>query len=352
MSEIGPTEFHQLKINAINCFKHRAFTEGEPHARAAYALDPRDPFLTYDFGMILVELGRADEGLDKLREAAVMSPQVIAAAAGQYMARRLRTAEGYPYENGWIAMLDIAVAGGLLPMYGLDALAAYNRDTPRSASDGPAIPRTIVQFWDKVDIPDEVLRLMERTKAANPEFHHQVFSDEAAREFLRAAFGAEGATLYDACPHVAAKADFFRAVYLLLHGGIYVDADEGCEQSLSAYCTTPDLVLSYSRGVPSCINNWFVATAPGLKLLSSVVENILGNLRNVVRNGAQTNVWVLTGPGLWTLSVMDLALDPLAARSGMPLARACFIDEPSYRSLFQSPEMDYKATAAGNWRLR
>jgi mannosyltransferase OCH1-like enzyme len=249
-------------------------------------------------------------------------------------------------------MLEPVLAARLLPVVPLATLEAEQMAS-EEMSEAPAIPRRIIQFWDAQTPPDEVAQLVARTKAANPDCTHQLFSDEAAREFLRGALGSDSLALYEACPHVAAKADFFRVAYLLEHGGIYIDADEVSVRPLTNFFNRRnyDLVLRFTEAETSCINNGFIATKPKSPVLERVLNSILGNLENVRKFQAQTNVWVLTGPGIWSFSIIDLALDPLASYHGSPFAQACFIDDQSYNALLHSPVMEYKNDPKGNWRM-
>ena len=332
-----------------DCFRYGSHEEGVAAAEIATKLGGPDALVTYYDSMCRLGLNRRTEGLKLLATAATMSPHVVASAAsGQYWAKRLRVAEGYSHEDGWIDMLDVALSTKILPV--VDVLSASSLTSLQSGM--PEIPRVIVQFWDTKQLPVEVASATAATAATNPDCRHRLFCEEEAREFVSSCLGSATLPLFDACPHSAAKSDLFRAVYLFQHGGLYVDVDEVCDHRLSSVFDLSrfNFIISFTPGVPSCINNWFVATAPKTALLERVVNYILGNLSIVRRQGPDTNIWVLTGPGIWTFAVLDLALDVLAYKDGSPFARACFLEESSYRTFFRNPEMHYKTTAA-NWRL-
>jgi len=346
-------EFERLRRRAIDCFHHNAFAEGEAAAAAARALRPDDVFAQLYHAMHLLDLNRRAEGIPALRQIAKLAaPDVVPMTSAVYLSRRRRTRQGFSFEDGWITMLEVVLAAGLAPIFSFDDLEARAQAGPSSAVNS-SIPLSIVQFWDAVQPPEEVCELARRTQAANPDCSHQMFNAESARAFLHATLGARAAELFDACPHAAAKSDFFRVAYLFDQGGIYLDADEAAVRPLSRYIQRNafDLVLRYTQAEVSCVDNCFIAVRPRMLLLQRVLDHILGNLESMVRHGMPTNVWVLTGPGVWTFSLVDLCLDPLASYRGNTLARTCLLEGADYQRLFDSPVMDYKLTPEGNWRM-
>ena len=93
----------------------------------------------------------------------------------------------------------------------------------RMMSDSPSYQ--VIQFWDSVDIPDDVRSFMDGWKASYPDRYVR-FSGAEALAFIQANFSPDDAEAYQQCWHPAMKSDYFRLCYLLKNGGCYVDADE------------------------------------------------------------------------------------------------------------------------------
>jgi hypothetical protein len=92
---------------------------------------------------------------------------------------------------------------------------------------GPGVPPVVVQFWhDRNRIPSDVLRCISSWTALQAAgFEHQLFDDTSARALV-AALGPRFRSAFEACGHPAMRSDYFRLCYLLVRGGIYIDADD------------------------------------------------------------------------------------------------------------------------------
>lgn len=103
--------------------------------------------------------------------------------------------------------------------------------TPRpSGSRSPSAPYTIVQFWhDPAQVPGDVLECISSwSKWETCGFTHRLFDTASAGDFVRRSLGRDHARAFKRCYHPAMQADYFRLCYLLVEGGLYVDADDAC----------------------------------------------------------------------------------------------------------------------------
>jgi hypothetical protein len=91
-------------------------------------------------------------------------------------------------------------------------------------------PRTIVQFWhDLGEVPADIEECIASwTRWTTSGFTHRLFDEHGAREFIRGSLGTRHERAFDRCYHPAMQADYFRLCYLLVEGGLYVDADDVC----------------------------------------------------------------------------------------------------------------------------
>ena len=92
------------------------------------------------------------------------------------------------------------------------------------------IPRTIVQFWhDLRQLPHDVGECVASwSRWATSGFTHCLFDAHAARAFINVSLGTRHERAFERCYHPAMQADYFRLCYLLVEGGLYVDADDVC----------------------------------------------------------------------------------------------------------------------------
>jgi mannosyltransferase OCH1-like enzyme len=90
------------------------------------------------------------------------------------------------------------------------------------------IPKTIVQFWDKAVLPEDIAPLVDLWKHRNPDFEHHLFNDATARTYIAEHFPTSYLAAFDMCAIPAMRSDFFRYAYLYKEGGIYVDAAVTC----------------------------------------------------------------------------------------------------------------------------
>ena len=332
-------------------FNQRRLAESRALLERVLSRAPDDAVSLFHLSLVLQAGDEAAAALDALKRAAALDPSyAVAKGAGVYLSRRLRVREGAAFEDGWISFLDVALLSGIVPQHTLETLAAL----PPNPGDAPAIPRRLLQFWDRPTPPGEVAMLMERCKDANPNYEHVLFSDADAADFIATHYGVGHADIYRACFHVSAKADLFRLAYLYRLGGFYVDADEVCDRSLDPVFQTGSVteIYSFSRGLPSCVNNWFIGTVGGTRIVERALDHCLRNIDSTMRHGRKSGVWVLTGPGALTFSILDIFCDPREyAGSGNPFRDCVLIEEGEYRRMFSAPPMEYKSTKAGNWRL-
>ena len=97
-------------------------------------------------------------------------------------------------------------------------------------SQGPFIPRRIVQYWhDLQALPADVQECMNswsRWKSSG--FEYRVFDARSAARFIEQSLGKDHLLAFMRCYHPAMQSDYFRLCYLWINGGMYVDADDVC----------------------------------------------------------------------------------------------------------------------------
>jgi hypothetical protein len=159
------------------------------------------------------------------------------------------------------------------------------------------IPRRIVQFWDSPAPPDEVASLMATWAPMHPGYEWLPFTDTSAAAFIAEHYDGTYLAAYRACQHPAMKSDFFRLAYLYKHGGIYIDADERCLQSIDPLIQRGvALVLRrMTTNKLTCFNNAPLFCVAGLSLTRDCLDWATDQVLSA--NGRHLHVWVTTGPG-------------------------------------------------------
>jgi hypothetical protein len=218
------------------------------------------------------------------------------------------------------------------------------------SNQSPTRPKTILQFWDR-EPPEEIAALIAEWRQSNPTWAFRLFEDSSAREFLRANFGGDVAESYDSCHHPAMKSDMFRIAYLLIHGGVYIDADEKCLQPADAFFKgweSAAFAAVVSPIVPFYIRNGFISAAAGHDILSIAWDLMLRTIAQSRRERRKIDIWLTTGPGILTRAVAKYVqtTGEVATSSDMIL-----ITEHRYHQFAVTPQLSYKTTKTGNWRL-
>jgi tetratricopeptide (TPR) repeat protein len=162
------------------------------------------------------------------------------------------------------------------------------------------IPATIIQFWDTLDIPEDVCTLMQSWIELNPQMSYQCFHDLTAQEFMSAHYGEQMVRAYLSCRIPALKADLFRLAYLFQCGGIYVDCDDKCQTDLTPLLK-PGFNLILQQEIWATVGNNFIAVTPR----HPFIQKALTLITSLILERQGDNIWFLSGPGMFTKAFCD-----------------------------------------------
>lgn len=190
---------------------------------------------------------------------------------------------------------------------------------------GNTIPKRLVQYWhDLTEVPADVLTCMNSwSRLADQGIEHHLFSDESASAYIAETFSDRELRAFARCEHPAMRSDYFRMCYLLVEGGLYVDADdvlvgddwkwifEGARLKLQPLCY--DLEANamaassdiWQREVPATqrvfyVNNNPMAAPPRHALLRRALESATAKLLEV---SCCKDIQATTGPGNMTAAL-------------------------------------------------
>ncbi|MEO1139965.1 MAG: glycosyltransferase [Pseudomonadota bacterium] len=212
------------------------------------------------------------------------------------------------------------------------------RQAKRPNCDEPSrVPKKIFQYWDKVDVPSELVQVMAHWKDV-PGWAYVRFHRNQALAWLRDVWGDDHVRAFRMARQAAEGADFFRLCLLAAEGGVYADADDmliGAPDDLLAL--GPGLVLF--REPHGSVANNLIAAPPQHPVMTRAVEMACASM--LAREN--DNVWTKTGPGLLTrAAALHVLENPIQAEGDMTLLP----QHKMYPVVQPHLRMPYKATQA------
>ncbi len=160
------------------------------------------------------------------------------------------------------------------------------------------IPRRLVRFWDSPSPPPDVAELLATWAPFHPGYEILTFNDMSARAFVAKHYDRRYVDAFDMTNHPAMRSDLFRLAYLFRCGGIYMDADERCFQSVEelrrkagslAVRRMEDNGLTY-------LNNTPIFAAPGLPFVKEWLDRVVDAV--LASRDGKLRIWLATGPGI------------------------------------------------------
>lgn len=152
---------------------------------------------------------------------------------------------------------------------------------------------TILQFWDS-NPPEYITQLLKTVESNNPDLDYILFNDADAQAYIAEHYGQDNSAIYETCALPSMRADLFRYFFLLREGGLYIDADFSCNQSLLPLIEKgPAGCLYAHKG--GITNSMICVRESGHPLMERVLADAIANIENRKSN----NVWGVTGPGIF-----------------------------------------------------
>lgn len=200
----------------------------------------------------------------------------------------------------------------------------------KSIEENSSIPRLIHQTFQTKNIPPEFEENVNRIKAMNPDWHHQIYDDEDILAFLTEYCDPGILNYYNRInpKYGAAKADLFRYLLLYKFGGVYLDIKSTINFPLDSILKSDDQYLltqwknkpgekhegwgmsPYLKNVPGGeFQQWHVVASPGHPFLKAVIEKVLSNIDHYnpwVHGTGGNGVLRVTGPIAYTEAIYPL----------------------------------------------
>lgn len=162
------------------------------------------------------------------------------------------------------------------------------------------IPLNIFQTWETKDLSPRLEFLTNLWKAHNPEFKYHLFDKDDREAFIKEHFDKAVYTAYMRLIPGALKADLWRYCVLYVHGGVYIDIDTMCMNSLKTFLknyefvSMVDLNILESEGRYN-VCNMFIACTPRHPIMRGCINRIT---IQVLANMRPSSPLDLGGPGV------------------------------------------------------
>lgn len=176
---------------------------------------------------------------------------------------------------------------------------------------------SICQYWDSEEIPAYLDGPLASFRDLNPDFHHRVFSEAAAKRFIADRFGGRRADAFRACAIPSMQSDYLRYCAVLAYGGVYADVDYRCTgplRPLLERCEGGEIFLGPTthelngRSTQRVWSGLFAFKQPGHPFLELALEIATANVEARIPERAwpagdniREGVWLTVGPGVFTL---------------------------------------------------
>lgn len=186
-----------------------------------------------------------------------------------------------------------------------------------------SIPRIVHQTYKSHALPGDVQRMVDTWEDKNPGWEIRLYNDSECLGFVRSSFP-EYLDAYLALPKNVKRADFFRYMVVLLHGGVYADSDTECKRPLDSVISSKDKMLAgwelefgteqeaaqrtYAR--TRQVLQWVFAAIPGHPVLREACDQIAENAEKHFSTNTEYDTLERTGPGMFTDIVLKHAFDP------------------------------------------
>jgi hypothetical protein len=163
------------------------------------------------------------------------------------------------------------------------------------------IPRNIFQTWEIKELTPEMNLLTSSWKINNPNFAYFLFDDIDRKKFIKKHFDVKIYNAYCKIIPGAFKADLWRYCVLYIYGGVFVDLDSLCLNSIDdfldeniEFMTAVDLNNCPTIGKYN-LTNGFMASIPKHTILLNCINRIVYNIENNIIPSSNLD---FSGPGV------------------------------------------------------
>ncbi len=160
------------------------------------------------------------------------------------------------------------------------------------------IPPIFHQTWKSSEIPEEWQVAYDSCQKVMSSYTRRLWTDSEMESFVKRNFP-DMYDLYMSYPHHIQRCDSFRYMLMYHTGGIYLDLDTVCRQSVEALRSF-DVVFAKSPNVNKYVTNSLLMSVPGHPFFKYVIEKLKENKDKYSLFGKHFHVMNSTGPVFFT----------------------------------------------------
>ncbi|PYI11624.1 mannosyl phosphorylinositol ceramide synthase SUR1 [Aspergillus sclerotiicarbonarius CBS 121057] len=219
-------------------------------------------------------------------------------------------------------------------------------------SNTTVIPKIIHRMWRGLtsEVPEEWSNATHSCSVQNPSYQQYLWTDDTARQFIRAHF-AWFLPTYNEHLLTMQRVDAFRYFVLWHYGGVYLDPDIGCQQSMDPLLRNAKVLLPQSW--PYGVSNELVASTANHPFIIKVALSVHDHQWSFMP--AYVMAFISTG-SILASRVLAMWLRSVGGRPGITIVPPTFFDstEGAFFMRFEGllPRGDEVAVSEqifGNW---
>lgn len=162
-------------------------------------------------------------------------------------------------------------------------------------------PRIVHQTWKSKELPDNFQKWRQKCVSMHPRWEFLIWTDEDNREFIKNHYP-WFLHVYDGYDRNIKRVDAVRYFYLYHFGGVYMDMDFTCLQTLDKIIQGDVPIFGYQLRDKSSIANAFMASPPRHPFLAYVISQL-------EKHSNKRHVLDATGPTFLTKRIQEYGID-------------------------------------------
>jgi mannosyltransferase OCH1-like enzyme len=191
-----------------------------------------------------------------------------------------------------------------------------------------AIPKCIYQSDSSSDLPQEILKNINKIKALNKNWEYRFFDDVQVAEFIRSNYDQNVVDLFERINPLygAARADLFRYLLIYKLGGVWLDIKSSVNASLDEVIRADDTIIFSQwesrigeayQGMPQIdpllrkiaggeLQQWHIIAEPRNPFIKAVINRVMHNIANYSQDAygvGRLGVLRVTGPSAYTMAI-------------------------------------------------